>query len=75
MLLDIRNVRLSIRRLFINPLRRHARCRLFTAGDPGGLAYMADNVLSGDLFRLKNMQIFFIGYRHWAIAGLSSSVA
>lgn len=74
MLLDIRNAPFIYSQAFINPCEDMPAVDYLPAGDPGGLAYMADNVLSGDLFRLKKHADFFIGYRHWAIAGLSSAL-
>ena len=72
MILEIRNAPFIYSQAFINPYAEMSDVDYLFAGDPGGLTYMANSVLSGDFFKLKKHADFFIGYRQWAIAGLSS---
>lgn len=72
LILDIRNSPFIYTQMYINPSEDMPPVDYIFAGDPGGLAYMADYVLANDPQKLKTHADFFIGYRQWAITGLTS---
>lgn len=72
LILDIRNDPFVYSQAYINPYDDMPSFDYMFVGDPGGLAYMADYVLTGNSLKLKEHADYFIGYRHWAMTGIPS---
>ena len=72
MVLDIRNNPFIYSQAYINPYDGMPPVDYMFAGDPGGVAYMAAYVLTGDPLKLKEHANYFIGYRQWPLTGLPS---
>lgn len=70
MILDIRNHPFAYSQAYINPIDDIPDFDYMFVGDPGGLAYMADYILSGDPVKLKKHADFFIGYSRWGMTGI-----
>lgn len=71
MLLDIRNHPFFFSQAFINPAFDLPEYDYMFVGDPGGYAYLAAAVLSGNYGKLKQHADFFLGNRKDAFKGFA----
>lgn len=71
LLLDIRNHPFFFSQVFINPIKELPIYDYHIVGDPGGIAYLGDAVISGNLELLKHHTDFFIGLRKDANIGIT----
>ena len=67
--LDIRNAPFLYSQLFINPYDKVDFFDYMVSGDPGGIMYLSDRVLTGDVEQLKLHANYFVGTRRWSILG------
>jgi hypothetical protein len=68
MLIDVRNAPLVGSQLFINPYHCIPYADYLMSGEPGGICYLADNIMSGDPERLRLHADFFFGRRKLSIS-------
>ena len=74
LLLDIRNHPFFFSQVFLNPIRELPAYDYHISGDPGGVAYLGDAVISGDIDLLKVHTDFYIGLRKDANIGLTDTL-